>query len=436
MATLIAQVDSISGNYEQSFRYTVDASFNGIVGNIDSAQIKIFFPNFIDVSEFDVGEPIKNITETEVPSGKEVTFDFGTIENLGIAIRISFSATFNFEASGGSIFLCSPVMYINGEEFMTAQSEQITLVLNPQFEITKEMVLPDANPAAGGAVFYKVTLQNFGDLGVLIENVEISCEGSDILTLDSSFDVIGNDSSTKFSDKTADGIEGVFVGNTLTFAIPKFRGERYEFIYRAVVLGSVEVGSEISSVTNWSIDSVAQQGHIHTVTSDVEIYNAVISLYGPYYSMPSEYICYRISMKNTGNQVLEESTLKNDLPQDVDYYRFSTGSFYIGAIKQNVSAEYYIDYFTVNGEEGQLGPYNTDVNQNIELSTIISQGDNLSSLVWRFDSLDIGICHKSSPQVLGIVKSDVVLGTEVDNYITCPLTQTADEMRRARILSL
>ncbi len=417
MATILTQVDRTIGNYEDTFIYTLNASFNGVVGDINSAQIKIFFPDYLNVFLGDVRAPVKNVSETILPNGKEIIYDFGAITDLGIAVRLGFGVTFKTSALNGETYLSSQTMIVNGEEVTTYQSEVITLELTPQFELRREIVLPEADPSAGSAVFYKVTLENFGDLGAIIENIQIDCNGSDFVTIDTAFPVIGADNSTKFPDATADGLQPVFEENTLRFFIPTYKGQRYEFIYRAVISETLEVGTEVATIANWSIDEVPQDNELHEVTLAAPIFDASISIYAPDYSLASEYICYRMNINNVGNQILFNAIFKNELPPEINYYEFNTGSFYIGAIEQNLSAEYFIDYTTLNGVSGQIGPYNTDINTKVDLTELIAEGDNLSTLTWNLNTLGIGVQTRNTPQLLGIINSEVPLDTSVLNHI-------------------
>ncbi len=417
MATMIVTVDRQSGNYEQVFIYTINASFNGIAGEIQSAQIRVFVPDYLDVFLGDAREPVKSVEEIPIAGGREVVYDFGAITDLGIAVRLGFGVTFKTEATNGMTFLCNPKLFVNGAEAISSVSDEIALLLEAQFEITRNIVLPTALPSAGSAVFYELTLQNFGDLGAVADNIEIVCAGSDLLMLDNEFSVVGADDSTKFADKTQDGIEATFEGNSLRFSIPTYRGEIYRFIYRAVIADTAEVGTEIATLATWSIDSEAQPNELHEVTLSDPIYDSTVSIYAPDYSLPNEYLCYRMNIKNTGNQILTGVLFENDLPPDISYYRFNTGSFNIGVINQNLSAEYFIDYETFGGVTGQLGPFNTDVNTAVDLTTVIPDGDNLSILFWRLNTLGIGVETKGTPQLLGIVNSGVPLDSSVVNHI-------------------
>ncbi len=405
MANLTIQVDQTTGNYEQVFVYSINASFNGIQDAIESASIKLFFPTYLELILGDAQFPVKEVIQAPVEGGTEVTYLFDSITDLGVVVRLGIGVLFNTDALNGQSYTCVPKLYINDALYLESQSTPIQLILTPQFELSRELVLPAIEPAPGGAIIYKVVLQNFGDLGSTIENVEITCSGSPLLLLDSTFTVTGNDTSSKFTDTSMDGTTGIFEENQFTLFLSSYSGERFEFYYRGVIDASLEIGEQLSTTANWSIDSLPQTDDISEFTIIAPTYQATLGIYGPDYSLPNEYLCYRLSVHNTGNQGLSNAVFENKLPNDVKYYQFQTGSFYIGAINQNLSAQYFIDYETQNGQSGTLGPYNTDSNTTVDLESIIDSSDNLSTLRWNLNSLGIGTKNRATPQLLGIVKS-------------------------------
>ncbi len=417
MATLITRVDRTTGNYQDVFIYWIDASFNGLDQQIAEAQIKVFVPEYFTTIIGDVSKPVKEVREEIVTGGKEIIYDFGTIEDLGIAVRLGFGIVFNTTAENLTSYSCNAVMVINGVEVMSSLGETITLEAVGQFEITREIVLPLISPSSGSGVFYKVVLENFGDLGATAKDIEIICKGSNLLILDEDYPVIGKDTSDEFADNTADGIEGRFVQGDLVFTIDRFSGQRYEFIYRGVLDSDLDVGSEVVTTANWWIEDIPQPEETQEITLSKPIYQGQLSIYAPDYSQSEEYICYRLNVINSGNQILEDVIFENVLPSQIEFYQFTTGVFNITAINQSLDAQYYIDYKTIAGITGRLGPYNTDVNSLVNLEDIIPVGDGLDSLVWALDTMGIGVQSSVSPQFLGRVSSTVAMGTTILNHI-------------------
>ncbi|MEG0387122.1 MAG: hypothetical protein RR582_02180, partial [Niameybacter sp.] len=113
MATFITQVDRMQVNYEQVFVYTLNVSFNGIQGNIQSAKIKVFVPNTIQYTLDDVQAPVKGVLQEAVEGGTKVIFDFGAIVDLGIAARLSMGCQFKLSTLSGAIYSSAPELWIN-----------------------------------------------------------------------------------------------------------------------------------------------------------------------------------------------------------------------------------------------------------------------------------------------------------------------------------
>ena len=417
MFTIISKVDKSNGNYEDVFIYTLNASFSGTEEEIENAKIKIYIPNYLNLYLGDIEEPVKEIIEEEVEDGKNIIFDLGKVEKLGVSIRIGFGIEFNSLAESSQKFELKSELYINEEKNIEYANEEIELIVNPKFEILREMVLPTVSPSPGSEVYYKVILQNFGDLGGKITNVEMKFLGTENLLLDDSFIVVGKDTSTKFKDNRSDNLQGTIQNNELVFNLTEYKGEKYEFIYKAKISNTIEVGEEIVTVGNWYIDNVEQEEDINKITIQDEVYDAVVTCYGPDYTIKNEHIAYEISVENSGNQALENVYLREILPQEIQYYRFNTGTFKFLEIDVEVDEEYIIIYSTVNGKEGELGPFNSNINTSVDLTQIIEQGDNILELNWNIERLGVGIGTENNIELDGIVKEGTNINTTIINSV-------------------
>ena len=425
MFTLITEVDKTKGNYEDVFIYTLNAGFSGISGNIESAEIRMFIPDYLSIFYGDIEDHVEEIREEDVEGGRNIIFDFGAIEDLGVAVRLGFGVTFIPDTPSGTLFGLKTEMYINGVKEVEYLDEEIELEIITRYEISREVVLPTINPAPGGEVFYKVTLENFEDLGGEIENIKIICEGTDEIQIDPTFEVIGNDVSEKFEDKRYDNTLGTFVGNTVEFELPAYKGQKYEFIYKAVIEENLEIGTEIVTLANWTIDEVAQEQDVHTVTLGELVSSAVIPVYGPDYTLQDEYIGYEFNIKNTGNQALETVEILETLPQEIEYYEFKTGTFHFEDIKIDIDVEYEIEYTTILGNGGTFESLRTNQNSKIDLQFLLDAGDNLATLKWILPQISVGMGNKIAPKIDGIVKSDVIDNTTIVNELE--LTYVLDE---------
>lgn len=272
MLTLISKVDKTVGSYEDIFLYTLNAGFSGIEKEINTAKIQMFIPTGIDIYLGDVEEPIKEtreeeVYENEVLIGKNVIFDFGAIEDTGIAVRIGFGLKFTTELDTGSTFELLSEMYINDVMELDYTNETITLSATTRYELERTIVLPTINPAPGGEIYFKTTIENFGDLGAVANNIEIVIEETEGLTLDQDYIVTGKDVSTgEFADDSQDGVVGVYNGNSLVFTLDSYRGEQYEFYYKATIADTLETGTKIVTNANWTVDDVEKTISVNTIT--------------------------------------------------------------------------------------------------------------------------------------------------------------------------
>ena len=165
MYTIISKVDRVKGNYEDVFIYTLNASFSGISGSTENTKIKMFIPENLILYLGDIEDHVKEIIEEIVPGGKNVIFDFGTIEDLGVAVRLGFGLAFNPNiAISGDTFNLITGIYIDEVLEVEYKAEEILLEVIPRYEIARQVVLPAIEPAAGSEVYFKTTLENFGDL--------------------------------------------------------------------------------------------------------------------------------------------------------------------------------------------------------------------------------------------------------------------------------
>lgn len=417
MATLLTQVTQTQVNYANVFVYIMNVSFNGIQGDIQSAKIKVVFPSDIQFTLGDVHEPIKGVSQNPVAGGTQVTFDFGTIVDLGVSARLSVGCQFKISATSGESFACQPELWINDSLYLTSTVSSVTLHVVPQFQIQSYVVLPLVPPAPGGDIYYAMELDNFGDAGAAISDVVITYTPPEGVTLDPTYAVIGKDiSAAPFQDTSSDGVEGVIANNTLTFTIPAYRGTAYKLIYKVHVSSDIIVGTEINNIITWMANGVQQSNNTNSTTLALPSYDAVINKYGPDYTLPGEPINYQLYISSEGNQQLTNVAIVDELPPEIDFYEFQTGTFKIPAINQSINGNYNISYTTINGVTGTLGPFNTNVNQVVNVRNLLAAGDGLADLTWNLVVLGIGVTQDIPPQINGIVKSDIQRGTTILNH--------------------
>ncbi|MGL5675920.1 MAG: SdrD B-like domain-containing protein [Cellulosilyticaceae bacterium] len=417
MATLITQLNTTQINYQGSAVYVLNVSFNGVVGSIQSAKIKVFIPEILQYTIGDVQEPVKNVSEESVQGGRRITFDFGSIQDLGTSTRLSIGVQFKLTTPLNTTFVCEPELWINEALYETSVADTLTLYAVSNFQLESYLILPTMSPAPGGTAVFIVDLENFGDKGVEIADVAITCQLPVGLTIDPTFAMIGKDeSSPPFNDSSQDGVVGTVQGNGFTFNISSYKGYEYRFMYRVSIDGTLPVGLQITTAIGWTLGGVAQANGNNVITLAAPTYHGAISKYGPDYTMPDAYIRYELYVTNDGNQPLANIHLIDELPTEVVAYEFWTGTFWIGAIEKDLGGAYSITYTTRNGLSGTLGPFNTDVNSRVDLTTIIPVGDQLATVSWDVPLMSVGLVQKQPPSINGKVKADTPIGRRILNH--------------------
>ncbi len=414
MATIITTVDKTIGNYQDVFLYEMNVSFQGIVSKSFEAKITFFIPEFLEIYLGDIEKPVQSVTQINVDDGVLYTLNFGKMENQGIAVRIGFGLAFTPFASSGISYVFNPSLWVDNEEQNQQSAQPIEILVTPRYEISQKIVLPTATPSAGSFVYYLVSLQNFGDLGGVVEDIAIEIVLAEQLVVDTTFEIIGKDKSTgKFKDNSADEIIGSVQSNVISFNISRYKGELYQFLYRVKVVESALIGESLISESRFTIASESKGQDSFSFVLGEEIQNVSINLYGPDYALPNGLFAYECKIQNSGNQLIEDITFTLTLGQDVQYTSMQTGIFEISALDELLDGEYEILYTTFLGERGSLGTYRADDNLGVLFASVLKDGDNIETLQWKLPLLRIGVSEKSPPRIFGKVKSNVTIGTAV-----------------------
>lgn len=416
MAKLITQINRTQGTYQDVFIYTVHASFNGIQASIENASIRILFPSSLTVYLGDIQEPVKNVTQRLQEEGTLYTFEFGSISDLGIAVRLGIGAVFTPSTTNETSVVISPELWINNVRYASYESTPIQLLVNPNFQIIQEQIIPTIDAAPSGVIYYRISLKNYGDLGARISNIKITCNCKDAFQMDDTYAVIGKDASSgDFTDLSQDGIQGSIIDNVLTFSLPQFHGETYTFIYRVKILDSTETDQDYGTDILWYIDDILQEEFLDNTTISTPIYKTAFSLYGPEYTLPNQLIHYSFNIANAGNQSLNTLQWMVTLPEAVVFASLTTGQYALYELDELVDMNYTISYRTNSGVTGSFGTYNTNTNSTIMISDMtsdmIANNDFLRTITWEFPSLPVGMITKRAPMLDGRVKTSAALGS-------------------------
>lgn len=431
MSYLRVNVDPNAVTYSDYFIYSIDVSFNGLYGPLKPVLLKTIIPDTIEYIKPTVLSPVKNVTTEEVKGGTEITFDFGTINDTGMATTLSLKCRYKLSAPDTSSFMLDARLYINdvNTPYLTATGPAVFLSITPYYTLTLNTVVPNSTTAAsGGSVIYEATLENVGEQWKDLSNYffRIDFEETPYLTLDSSFSIVGKDISTsRYKDTRANGITAELFPNEngFTFSIPNYRGEKYHFYFRALIDSNLLIGTVVTLTASWSIEGTPQ-----TTAEDVfriveDDFSATTQITGPLQVQPGNYIKYTSRSSNTGNQDLKNVSIRYELPVNkLQSFRLKTGVFGIEPIDIPLEQDYLITY-TTRGENPTEYPlvsnghpegyYNASTSSTLLLQDIIPSDANVQYVTWYIGDFPVGASNLAPLSLEAYTADNLQLGTEI-----------------------
>lgn len=413
MSVLIKTVDKTSVTFEDTFKYTINVSFNGIVGEINSAKITDFFPDYLSYVLPSSIPFVENIIEEEVEGGTLVTFDFGSIEDLGISVTININCKFILGTDSLTIFENTSDMYINNSLYTSSTAQIVTLNVVEDFIIEKDIPVPNNRLGTpGGRVIFSICLKNklkshggSGDPGAKIINIEITDLIPPGFTLDSNYPVRGRDvSPSSFADTRYDGQLAIVTGNNIVFSLPEYYGICYRILCVCNISEDIST-DQLSNTANLYIDNINRGSSTSTLNIGNPIYTGNIVKYGPNYGSVGNYISFDLSVGNYGNIDLLNFTIEDKIPDEVTPYRINTGSFQLDVIYIPTPQPYAIEY-SINNQEPYilLGTYDASISEYVTLPTL-PEGEKITKIRWTIPNMAVGMISNSKISIDGIINS-------------------------------
>ncbi|MGL5378401.1 SdrD B-like domain-containing protein [Clostridium sp.] len=415
MSALFKNVDKTIVNFEDNFTYTINISFSGIEGDIDSAKVTDFIPSYITYVLPPISGLIKNITQTLVDEGTLITFDFGRITNLGISIALNLICKFKLGSDNQTSFVNTSNLYINDNLIETSSSENVTLSFVDDFILEKSIAIPtNKNSTPGGRVLFTITLRNKlksqggnGDLGAKIKNINISDLLPVGLSVDSNYPVKGSDiSASPYADNRYNNKLGTIdENNNITFTLDDYYGTKYRIIVVCNVDSDLDKEIYLSNTATLTIDGIFRNDATDSIYITDANYNSTINKSGPMYCGLNDYISFDLSNSNTGNTDLLNFTIEDIIPDEVTIYRINTGSFAIAIINIPVPQDYTIEYELDNSQTYiLLGTYNTQSAVYVNLPTLLPN-QKITRIRWNIPNFPVGIVPSQNIILDGILTS-------------------------------
>lgn len=424
MAQLNKSVDKTIVKFQDTFTYTINVGFSGIVGSISDAKVTDFIPSNISYTLPPISNVIKSIDVEKQENGDLITFNFGEITDLGISIAIKIKCKFVLGTDNGTTFKNHCDLYINNNTTPDISADALGVILDVEedFVIEKGIVVPtNETSAPGGRVLYTIILRNrlktqggTGDPGAKINNIVISDILPEGISLDPNYPAKGYDiSGSEYADKRYDGHLGEVTGNDIVFKMDDYYGTKYRIVLVCNVSENISTPSEIYNTSSLEISQTLR----NTSTSILSIGNTThiqsISKYGPNYAQVGNYISYDISTGNYGNQDNLNFVIEENIPNEVQPYRIKSGSFGMDIINIPIDEEYTITYFINNSETPiVLATCNLNTSTNITLPSL-QEGEKITKIVWNIPNMPVGAITISNIIVDGIITS-----TNFNNSIT------------------
>ena len=408
MSSIIKSVDKTIVNFEEKFTYDINASFSGVEGNISSAKILDFIPDYIEYTLPKSINHVKEITETIVEGGTEVVFDFGEITDLGIAISFYIECKFKLGTDNNASFENKAQLYINEALDDESIAQEVTLLVEEDFILSETIIAPsNAVGAPGSRVIYSIVLRNLlksqggeGDPGAKLKNINIYSDLPEGLTLDTNYPIRGIDvSNNEYRDTRYDNQFGEVVGNGFEFEIPEYYGTRYRITFVANIDTEAIVGEEITHTSELEVESILRDTASRVLTIGESNYLGSISKYGPSRGDLGDDITFELRTGNYGNQDLINLIIKDDIPKEVKVKRIKTGSYQLNVINVLIDQEYDIEYELNNSDNFiLLGTFNTNTSQTVILPEV-AQNDKITAIKATIPNYGVGIVT-SQPIVL------------------------------------
>lgn len=421
MSTLIKSVDKTNVKFQDTFKYTINVSFNGIVGDINNAKITDFFPNYLSYTLPSSIPFVESIIEEEVEGGTLVTFDFGQISDLGIAITININCEFILGTDSLTTFENTSDLYINDTLYESSTAPIVTLSTEEDFFIEKNIPVPTNRLGTpGGRVIFSITLKNKiksqggnGDPGAKIRNVEITDFIPPGLTIDSNYPIVGRDiSPSEYKDTRYDGKEATITDNTLSFTIDEYYGTDYRIVCVCNVDRDIST-DQLSNTANLYVDNSLRGSSTSTLLIGEPVYTGNITKYGPNYGDVGNYISFELSAGNYGNMDLENIIIEDIIPDNITPYRINTGSFHLDVLYIPTPEKYSIEYLVNNTEPYiLLGTYDASKSQYVSLPSL-EEGDKITNIRWNIPNLAVGMVSNQR-----IIIDGVITSSQPDNQFT------------------
>ncbi|HIU76295.1 MAG TPA: hypothetical protein IAC62_10460 [Candidatus Pelethocola excrementipullorum] len=314
---LTKTVDKTLVHGSEVFIYTFNVSFSDLSVPAQNGTLEDFFPSKILFTLPQTEGVIKNIIQTPVAEGTNVTYEFGSV-NVGTSFTFTVGCEFGPGRLNGDTFTNSASLYADGVLVSEAVASTVTLLLEESFILKKELI-PMGLIRPDEELTFRLTLNNVGDSGASINNVVITDVLPQGLVPVTGFAPVGYDiPEGGYSDSSLNGRTGVWNGNVMTFTLSEYHGIHYQIIFKVKVSSDVIPGQTLKNTAGWTVDGALRPDSdlfLHVFGPD-DIMGIVKT--GNRTGAIGKPIFYSITNSNQDTEALNDYVLIDSLPDEVD----------------------------------------------------------------------------------------------------------------------
>ncbi|MDU4855329.1 MAG: SdrD B-like domain-containing protein [Clostridioides difficile] len=412
MAFLLKHVDKTTVNYDTSFTYTIQASFNGLtLPEINPAVLVDTVPSYIEL-DFSAVDPVITYSVQTVGLNKVITFNFPPVTDTGIAYEIDLICKFKDGTLNGSTCTNNAQLYLAGSDTpsFTAIAPTVTLSIKAKWDIDKLMTSPvNNNPTPGGYAYYSIFLKNLGDRGAALNNFTIKDTLPAGMTLDPLFvPVVMNQGGGILNPNPPTYVKDP--GDTgITWSITQYTGNNLLLIIKVNIDKNVALNTDLTN----NVKLIDSEGNVLDYSNQTSKVTSLlpmtgVSKYGPNHSYAGALISYEIYIQNNGN-ALTNLVVIDTIPANVTIEKVFPGNFSIRGLGTFPAKTFHLfyttdDYSVVNPSWTEIGvgfPYG--YNPYWTYYNLPTTPNKATRLKWEFPDADIDFTQSDAPRLNGVV---------------------------------
>ena len=403
---LLNTVNKTSVVGSETFIYTINATFSAAL----KTEIKLFMPNKIKYELPPISGKLKDIEIINTSDGDTLIFSYGTVSDEDTT-EFNIITHFDIGRIQNDSFTCLSVLYLDDIEVISKNAETVNLTLNENYILYK--YVPDVTeffPADN--IKYVLSLRNYGDFGIKIENISITDILPPELKFDTTFIPVGKDVSQKIKDTHLDGQEGTISEDTLTFRMDNYYGDRYDIEFRVIIDENLNPGDEIINSANWSVDYNDRLAAQSLIKIYEDVVFAALTLTSASTVNNGHLLLNEIKFDNQSTVNVEDYEVIYSMPLELNlnHIKFSfdknSSDNCTILIKTNLRNEFFL---IINNAFGEL-----DLNN---LSDYLNENEYLTDLkikIYNYKKSNYNGLLKILTSVKDDVVDDFVISTSVD----------------------